>query len=160
MAPASPDALPAAPLDAARLRAALRAARPTLPGDATAAGGPATPVTIWTDIRVVAETGSTNEDVLKLAAGGAPEGLVIAAEAQTAGKGRLGRSWRARPGSALTFSVLLRPDRVPPPARGWAPLLAGVATVRALRRGARGGPGPAVAPDVAVCGRQLGAHFT
>src|SRR5262249_1289669 len=77
MASASPGAQPAAPLDAARLRAALL-------GDAADAGRPST---MWTDIRVVAETGSTNEDVLKLAAGGAPEGLVIAAEAQTAGKG-------------------------------------------------------------------------
>src|SRR5260221_13248431 len=109
MAPASPDALPAAPLDAARLRAALRALRPTAPGDATAAGGPATPATIWTDIRVVAETGSTNEDVLKLAAGGGREGLVIPAEAQTARKGPLGRSWHGRPRSALTFSLALRP---------------------------------------------------
>ena len=155
MAPASPDALPAAPLDAARLRAALRALRRTLPGDATAAGGPATPATIWTDIRVVAETGSTNEDVLKLAAGGAPEGLVIAAEAQTAGKGRLGRSWHAQPGSALTFSVLLRPDRVPPPARGWAPLLAGVATVSALRRETGVDAGLKWPNDVLVGGRKL-----
>jgi BirA family biotin operon repressor/biotin-[acetyl-CoA-carboxylase] ligase len=152
MAPASPDALPAAPLDAERLRAALGR---TLPGDATAALGPATPATIWTDIRVVAETGSTNEDVLKLAAGGAPEGLVIAAEAQTAGKGRLGRSWHAQPGSALTFSVLLRPDRVPPPARGWAPLLAGVATVRALQRETGVDAGLKWPNDVLVGGRKL-----
>jgi BirA family transcriptional regulator, biotin operon repressor / biotin---[acetyl-CoA-carboxylase] ligase len=125
MASASPGAQPpAAPLEAARLRAALL-------GDATDSGGAAT---MWTDIRVVTETGSTNEDVLKLAAGGAPEGLVIAAELQTAGKGRMGRTWQARSGSALTFSVLLRPDGVPPSARGWVPLLAGVATVRALRQ--------------------------
>jgi BirA family biotin operon repressor/biotin-[acetyl-CoA-carboxylase] ligase len=124
MASASPGAQPAAPLDAARLRAALL-------GDAADAGRPST---MWTDIRVVTETGSTNEDVLKLAAGGAPEGLIIAAEAQTAGKGRMGRTWQARPGSALTFSVLLRPDRVSPSAKGWAPLLAGVAAVHALRQ--------------------------
>ena len=124
MPPTGPGAMPAAPLSVARLRAAL-------PGDAAAAGGPGT---IWTDIRVMAETGSTNEDVLKQAAGGAPEGLVIAAQAQTAGKGRQGRTWQSRPGAALTFSVLLRPQSVPPATRGWAPLLAGVATVRALRQ--------------------------
>ena len=101
---AGPGATPTAPLDAARLRAALL-------GDAAAGGGAGT---MWTDIRVVAETGSTNEDVLKQAAGGAPEGLVIAAEAQTAGKGRQGRTWQSRPGAALTFSVLLRPQSVPP----------------------------------------------
>src|SRR6266536_2164586 len=97
---------PAAPLDAGRLRAAL-SARP-------AGAGAREP--IWTDIRVVPSTGSTNEDVLKQAASGVPEGLVIAAEAQTAGKGRQGRSWQARPGAALTFSVLLRPRSVQPAA--------------------------------------------
>jgi len=123
MPPAGAGALPTAPLDAARLRSALGV-------DAAGVGRPGT---IWADIRLVAETGSTNEDVLKQAAGGAPEGLVIEAEEQTAGKGRLGRTWQARPGSALTFSVLLRPRSVPQAARGWAPLLAGVAAVRALR---------------------------
>ena len=51
-----------------------------------------------------------------LGAGGAPEGLVIAAESQTAGRGRQGRSWQSRPAAALTFSVLLRPRSVPPAA--------------------------------------------
>ena len=106
-----------APLDLARLRAA--------------AGGPAA---MWTDIRVVAETGSTNADVLKLGADGAPEGLVIAAEFQTAGRGRQGRSWQSGPAAALTFSALLRPGSVPQAARGWVPLLAGVAAARALQR--------------------------
>ncbi len=86
---------------------------------------------MWGDIRVVAETGSTNEDVLKLGGDGALEGLVVAAESQTAGRGRQGRSWQSRP-AALTFSVLLRPQSVPQAARGWVPLLAGVATARAL----------------------------
>jgi BirA family biotin operon repressor/biotin-[acetyl-CoA-carboxylase] ligase len=91
----------------------------------------------WSDLRVVAETGSTNEDVLALATAGAPEGLVIAAEAQTAGRGRQGRSWRSVPKAALTFSVLLRPAAVPRAARGWVPLLAGVATATALRAATR-----------------------
>src|ERR1022692_4666121 len=106
-----------APLNLARLRA-------------EAAG----PQSMWTDIRVVAETGSTNADVLKLGAGGAPEGLVIAAESQTAGRGRQGRSWHASPAAALTFSALLRPGSVPQAARGWVPLLAGVAVARAVRQ--------------------------
>jgi BirA family transcriptional regulator, biotin operon repressor / biotin---[acetyl-CoA-carboxylase] ligase len=88
---------------------------------------------MWTDIRVLAETGSTNSDLLRLAADGAPQGLVIAAQAQTAGRGRQGRIWQNRPGAALTFSVLLRPRRVPQSARGWMPLLAGIATVAAVR---------------------------
>lgn len=88
---------------------------------------------MWSDIRVVGSTGSTNADVLAQAARGAPEGLVIVAEAQTAGRGRQGRSWISRPGAALMFSALLRPWEVPQAARGWVPLLAGVATVSALR---------------------------
>ncbi|MGN6791200.1 MAG: biotin--[acetyl-CoA-carboxylase] ligase [Streptosporangiaceae bacterium] len=111
-----------APLDAERLRAALR-------GEPRGAGRERS---MWTDVRIVAATGSTNTDVLRFAATGAPEGLVLAAESQTAGKGRQGRIWQTRPGAALTFSVLLRPEPVPQGARGWLPLLAGVAVVHAL----------------------------
>jgi BirA family transcriptional regulator, biotin operon repressor / biotin---[acetyl-CoA-carboxylase] ligase len=138
---------PIAPLDLVRLRAAVAgpaaAAGPAAGvGLGAAAGSGATAGlraaagsgAMWTDIRVVAETASTNQDVLKLAGDGASEGLVIAAESQTAGRGRQGRSWQTRPAAALTFSVLLRPQSVPHAARGWVPLLAGVATARALRR--------------------------
>lgn len=63
----------------------------------------------FTDIRRVATTGSTNEDVLALAREGAPEGIVIVAHTQTAGRGRHGRQWVAPPGSGVLCSVLLRP---------------------------------------------------
>ena len=53
---------------------------------------------------------STNEEALRRAVTGAPEGLVIVAERQTAGRGRLGRSWWDAPGSSLLFSILLRPS--------------------------------------------------
>jgi BirA family biotin operon repressor/biotin-[acetyl-CoA-carboxylase] ligase len=115
-----------APLSAARLCAALGGA-----GELDVAGQAAG--ALWTDLRVVAETGSTSSDVLALARAGAPEGLVIAAETQTAGRGRQGRTWRSVPGASLTFSALLRPRPVPPPARGWVPLLAGVAVATAVR---------------------------
>jgi BirA family transcriptional regulator, biotin operon repressor / biotin---[acetyl-CoA-carboxylase] ligase len=88
---------------------------------------------LWSEITVVAETGSTNTDLLRDAVAGAAEGRVLAAEAQTAGRGRMGRSWQSTPGAALTFSVLLRPASVPASLRGWVPLLAGVAAVSALR---------------------------
>ncbi|HYJ33191.1 MAG TPA: biotin--[acetyl-CoA-carboxylase] ligase [Candidatus Binatia bacterium] len=52
---------------------------------------------------------STNDEILRRAAEGAPEGLVIATEEQTAGRGRQGRSWWDAPGRSLLFSVLLRP---------------------------------------------------
>jgi len=55
----------------------------------------------------VAETGSTNADLLALAAAGEPAGLVLVADHQTAGRGRLGRTWSAPPGASLLVSVLL-----------------------------------------------------
>jgi BirA family biotin operon repressor/biotin-[acetyl-CoA-carboxylase] ligase len=60
-------------------------------------------------VRHVHETGSTNADAIDAAAAGEPEGLVILADHQTAGRGRLGRTWVAAPGSSLLMSVLLRP---------------------------------------------------
>jgi len=103
-------------LDAARLNAAL-ASRPGL----------------WREVRVVEETGSTNADLLARARAGAAEGLVLVAEAQTSGRGRMGRRWISPPRRALTFSVLLRPA-VPAGLLGWAPLLAGVAVASALEQ--------------------------
>jgi BirA family transcriptional regulator, biotin operon repressor / biotin---[acetyl-CoA-carboxylase] ligase len=88
---------------------------------------------LWTGLSVVASTGSTNEDLLAAARSGAPAGTVLVAEEQTRGRGRLDRSWHSVPGAALTFSVLLRPAQVPPPWRGWLPLLAGVAVASAVR---------------------------
>lgn len=91
---------------------------------------------LWREVRVVGEVGSTNTDLLKAAAAGAAEGTVLAAEVQTAGRGRMGRSWLSPPGTGLMFSVLLRPVAVPSRDWGWMPLLAGVAAVSALGRAA------------------------
>ncbi|HEV2377170.1 MAG TPA: biotin--[acetyl-CoA-carboxylase] ligase [Streptosporangiaceae bacterium] len=87
---------------------------------------------LWREVRVLAETGSTNSDGLAAARRGEPEGLVLVAEVQTAGRGRLDRAWVSGAGAGLTFSVLLRPAAVPPARRTWLPLLAGVAVVAAL----------------------------
>lgn len=87
----------------------------------------------WTAIEVVRQTGSTNADLLGWAERGLQEGAILVAEEQTAGRGRLGRSWVSSPGTALTFSVLLRPEKIPLATRGWLPLLAGVATATAVR---------------------------
>jgi BirA family transcriptional regulator, biotin operon repressor / biotin---[acetyl-CoA-carboxylase] ligase len=89
---------------------------------------------LWREIRVVDATGSTNTDLLKAAEAGAPEGVILAAETQTAGRGRMGRSWVSPPRTAVILSVLLRPADVPASRRGWVPLLTGVAAVSALRR--------------------------
>ena len=65
--------------------------------------------TRFADVRWVAETGSTNADALELARAGAPEGIVLVADHQTAGRGRQGRTWSAPPGASLLTTVLLRP---------------------------------------------------
>jgi BirA family transcriptional regulator, biotin operon repressor / biotin---[acetyl-CoA-carboxylase] ligase len=93
----------------------------------------ARPAGFWHDVRVVAETGSTNADLLAAAKTGASEGVVLAADTQSAGRGRLGRRWVSPPGTSLSFSVLLRPVAVPAARRAWVPLLAGVAVAAAVR---------------------------
>jgi BirA family biotin operon repressor/biotin-[acetyl-CoA-carboxylase] ligase len=87
---------------------------------------------LWQAVEVVDRTGSTNADLLARALGGAPEGLVLVAEEQSAGRGRMGRTWVSPPYAALTFSLLVRPATVPPARRGWLPLLAGVAVASAV----------------------------
>jgi BirA family biotin operon repressor/biotin-[acetyl-CoA-carboxylase] ligase len=69
--------------------------------------------------RFVEEAGSTNRVALDLAESGAEEWTVVAADHQTAGRGRLGRSWASASGKSLLFSLILRPGL--PPAQ--APLL-------------------------------------
>ena len=77
-------------------------------------------------------TGSTNSVLVERArAGGEPEFSVVATTNQTAGRGRLGRTWVAPPGKTIAVSVLLTPagtERL-----GWLPLLAGLAMSRAVR---------------------------
>jgi BirA family transcriptional regulator, biotin operon repressor / biotin---[acetyl-CoA-carboxylase] ligase len=113
------------------------------------------PGAFWRDVRVVAQTGSTNADLLAEAAMAAPEGVVLVAEAQSAGRGRMGRSWVSPPGAALTFSVLLRPARVQPARWGWVPLLAGVAVARSLQAEARVDAGLKWPNDVLADGAKL-----
>jgi BirA family biotin operon repressor/biotin-[acetyl-CoA-carboxylase] ligase len=92
---------------------------------------------LWTGIEVVQRTGSTNTDLVALAAAGkAAEGAVLVAEEQNAGRGRLDRTWTAPPRSGLFFSVLLNPAEVPVARWGWLPLLAGVAVATGLARAA------------------------
>ncbi|WP_043620837.1 biotin--[acetyl-CoA-carboxylase] ligase [Nonomuraea candida] len=91
------------------------------------------PGSLWTGVTVVDSTGSTNADLARAAKDGAPEGTVLVAEAQQAGRGRLGRSWSAPARSGLTFSIVLRPA-VPVAAQGWLSLLYGVAAASAVRR--------------------------
>jgi len=68
------------------------------------------PEPVFTDVRRFATIDSTNRYLLDEARNGAPEGVVAVADHQTAGRGRLGRSWEAPPGANLLASVLLRPS--------------------------------------------------
>ena len=86
---------------------------------------------LWRSLEVVPEIGSTNAALLAAAAEDAPEGTVLVAEHQAAGRGRLDRVWTSPPGAGLTVSFLLRPD-VPSARRGWLPLLTGVALAEAV----------------------------
>jgi BirA family biotin operon repressor/biotin-[acetyl-CoA-carboxylase] ligase len=80
-----------------------------------------------------AEVPSTNDLAATRAREDAPEGLVIATDAQTAGRGRLGRAWHSPAGESLYVSMLLRPAR-PAPEVPPVTLLAGAAVARALAR--------------------------
>jgi BirA family transcriptional regulator, biotin operon repressor / biotin---[acetyl-CoA-carboxylase] ligase len=86
---------------------------------------------LWREIRVVAETGSTNDDLAAAAVAGEPGGLVLVAEHQVAGRGRLQRTWDSPPRAGLTFSMLLRPP-VPPSSVPLLPLLVATATATAV----------------------------
>ena len=74
---------------------------------------------------------STNAVAAEQARDGAPAGLVVVAEHQTAGRGRLDRTWETPARSALTFSMVLRPD-VEPAAWTWLPLLTGYVVTKTL----------------------------
>ena len=83
-------------------------------------------------VEVVDEAASTNALVIERAHSGAPEGLVVVAEHQTAGRGRLDRTWETPARSGLTFSALLRPT-APLQSWPWLPLLTGYAVAKALK---------------------------
>ncbi|MCX5341286.1 biotin--[acetyl-CoA-carboxylase] ligase [Streptomyces atratus] len=91
---------------------------------------------LWTSLDVVETTGSTNSDLARRAAAGLAEGTVLIAEEQTAGRGRLDRTWTAPARSGLFFSVFVTPGDIPVQRWGWLPLLAGVATATGLARAA------------------------
>ena len=76
--------------------------------------------------------GSTNDRARVAALAGAPEGLLVMADAQTAGRGRRGRTWLAPPGGAILASVLLRP--MAPPAEAFATTMIFALAARAAAR--------------------------
>lgn len=84
-------------------------------------------------IRYYPRIGSTNTRAKQLAERGAPDGTVVLADAQSAGRGRQGRPWHSPPGKGLYFSVLLRPPRLEPAALAALPLVAAVSAAGQLR---------------------------
>jgi BirA family biotin operon repressor/biotin-[acetyl-CoA-carboxylase] ligase len=104
--------------------------RPALDGPSLAAAV-TRDTALWRSLEVVGEIGSTNAALVAAAGEDAPEGTVLVAEHQVAGRGRLDRVWTSPPRAGLTVSFLLRPD-VPAARRGWLPLLTGVALAEAV----------------------------
>ena len=84
-------------------------------------------------LRVLPSVQSTNTAMVGAAQDGAPHASVLVAEEQTAGKGRLGRSWTAPARSGLFTSILVRPQS-PASCWTWLPLLAGLAARDAVAR--------------------------
>jgi BirA family biotin operon repressor/biotin-[acetyl-CoA-carboxylase] ligase len=86
---------------------------------------------LWHDVRVVTSTTSTNLEVAAAARAGETAGLVVIAEEQTAGRGRLDRRWQSPPRAAAMLSALVRPTVA---VASWQllPLLTGLAAVEAV----------------------------
>ncbi len=85
------------------------------------------------DARFLDSVSSTNTAAAEWAAEGAAEGCLVAADYQTAGRGRLGRTWSAGAGRNLTFSLVLRPT-IPAERVGLIPLAAALAVGEAVDR--------------------------
>lgn len=86
------------------------------------------------DLRWLVETDSTNRVVADAARCGAAEGLVVVADHQSAGRGRLGRSWDAPAGTGLLVSILLRPAGLAPDRRHLVTSAVGLSAAAACRR--------------------------
>lgn len=110
--PVTPDPAARPPLDKARLAAV-------------------TDLVAGVVVEVLEQAPSTNAVAVERARAGAPEGLVVVAEHQEAGRGRLDRTWTTPPRSAVMFSLLLRPT-APTRSWPWLPLLTGYAVGKAL----------------------------
>jgi BirA family biotin operon repressor/biotin-[acetyl-CoA-carboxylase] ligase len=107
------------------------------------------------DVRWHDEIDSTNRVLLDLARGGAPEGVVVGADHQTRGRGRLDRTWSAPRGSSLLVSVLLRPTSLPAAHVHMATMVVAVAACEAVAEIAGFRPGLKWPNDLVVGDRKL-----
>lgn len=92
------------------------------------------PVSVLSDVVVRESVGSTQTEVHRLAAEGAPHGTLVVAEEQTEGRGRQGRFWLSPQGKGIWMSLLIRPPHLPVVLAPQMTLLAAVALCRSLRR--------------------------
>jgi len=105
------------------------------------------------------KTDSTNRVAMELGYAGEPEGTVVLAEEQTAGRGRFGRSWHSERGTGLYFTVLLRPKLAP----AQAPLLtmlAGLSAQAAIQAQTSLAPELKWPNDLMLNGKKLGGILT
>ena len=107
------------------------------------------------DVDIIETIDSTNSELTKRAAAGAASGSCIAAEIQTDGRGRRGRSWKSRLATSLTFSLLWRFDRGAAQLGGLS-LVVGLALVRALRNMGVSNVGVKWPNDIVVGEKKLG----
>lgn len=102
---------------------------------------------------------STNRRALEWAADGAPDGALVIAEEQTAGRGRLGRRWYAPAGSALLLSLVLRPELAPAQAQR-ATMLCSLGALEAIEAVAGVTARVKWPNDIVIEGRKLGGILT
>ncbi|MBM3834103.1 MAG: biotin--[acetyl-CoA-carboxylase] ligase [Verrucomicrobia bacterium] len=111
------------------------------------------------DIRVFQETTSTNDVIEKLASDGVKEGVVVFAEAQSKGRGRLGRKWISPARKGIWFSVLLRPNLRPSEATRLN-IAASTAVARAIRSETELHPQIKWPNDILMGGRKVAGILT
>jgi BirA family transcriptional regulator, biotin operon repressor / biotin---[acetyl-CoA-carboxylase] ligase len=87
------------------------------------------------ELRYYNSINSTNNEALQWAEKGAPDGALVLADAQTAGRGRMDRRWVTHPGAALAFSLILRPTPAEAEALGLFSPLGALAVAAALAEG-------------------------
>lgn len=114
---------------------------------------------IGQDIRVFRETASTNKLADQMGVSGEKEGLVVFAESQTQGRGRLGRKWISPENKGLWFSVLLRPP-LRPPEMTQLTVIAATALARAIRNVTDLKPDIKWPNDILINGRKVAGVLT
>jgi BirA family biotin operon repressor/biotin-[acetyl-CoA-carboxylase] ligase len=114
---------------------------------------------IGRDIRVFEQTTSTNDVAARLAQDGVNEGVVVFAESQSKGRGRLGRTWMSPPRKGLWFSVLLRPQMHPQSATQLT-VASATALVRAIRQQTQIVPEIKWPNDILIHGKKVAGILT